>query len=47
MKTISGTPVSRFSFGTMQFGGKADAAASGEMFAACRDAGINFFDTAF
>lgn len=45
--TISGTPVSRFSFGTMQFGGNADAAASAAMYAACREAGINFFDTAF
>lgn len=47
MKTISGRNVSRFSFGTMQFGNKADETASGGMYAACRDAGINFFDTAF
>lgn len=46
-KTISGKPVSRFSFGTMQFGGNADAATSAAMYAACRQAGINFFDTAF
>lgn len=46
MQTISGKPVSRFSFGTMQFGGKADEAAAGEMYADCRAAGINFFDTA-
>jgi aryl-alcohol dehydrogenase-like predicted oxidoreductase len=45
--TISGTPVSRFSFGTMQFGGKADETASGEIYGACRAAGINFFDTAY
>lgn len=47
MKTISGQDVSRFSFGTMQFGGKADATASSGMYAACREAGINFFDTAW
>jgi aryl-alcohol dehydrogenase-like predicted oxidoreductase len=47
MKTISGQPVSRYSFGTMQFGNKADEAASAAMYAACRDAGINFFDTAY
>ena len=45
-KTISGQPVSRFSFGTMQFGGNADETASAEMYGACRKAGINFFDTA-
>jgi len=45
-KTPAGDPVSRFSFGTMQFGGKADAAASQAQYQACRDAGINFFDTA-
>lgn len=47
MKTISGAPVSRYSFGTMQFGGKADEAESGAMYDACREAGINFFDTAW
>ena len=47
MRTISGKPVSRFSFGTMQYGGNADEAASGAMYDACRQAGINFFDTAF
>ncbi|MEO0946285.1 MAG: aldo/keto reductase [Pseudomonadota bacterium] len=46
LTTLSGQPVSRFSFGTMQFGGNADEAASGEMYHACRRAGINFFDTA-
>lgn len=45
--TISGQPVSRFSFGTMQFGGTADEAASRAMYGACREAGINFFDTAY
>lgn len=42
-----GAPISRFCFGTMQFGGNADHSAAAKMFAACRDAGINFFDTAF
>ena len=47
MKTLSGQDVSRFSFGTMQFGDKADEAASAALYAASRDAGINFFDTAY
>lgn len=47
LRTISGQALSRFSFGTMQFGGAADVAASSEMYRACREAGINFFDTAF
>lgn len=47
LTTPDGTPVSRFCFGTMQFGGKADAAQSRAMYDACRGAGINFFDTAF
>ncbi|MGB5558049.1 MAG: aldo/keto reductase [Paracoccaceae bacterium] len=42
-----GTPISRFCFGAMQFGRNADEAAAADMFAACRDAGINFFDTAY
>ena len=46
LMTRDGTPVSRFAFGTMQFGGKADAEASQAMFEACRAAGINHFDTA-
>ncbi len=46
LTTPDGTPISRFCFGAMQFGRKADEAAAAEMFAACRDAGINFFDTA-
>lgn len=45
--TISGAPVSRFSFGTMQFGGSADETAAAEIYGACRAAGINFFDTAY
>lgn len=47
LTTPDGTPISRFCFGAMQFGGKADRSAAAEMFAACRDARINFFDTAF
>ena len=42
----SGVQVSRLCFGTMSFGGDADEAMSGRMYRACRDAGINFFDTA-
>lgn len=42
-----GTPVSRFAFGCMQFGGTADARASAEMFDACLAAGITHFDTAY
>lgn len=46
LTTKSGASVAPFSFGTMQFGGKADATASAEMFDACRSAGLNHFDTA-
>lgn len=46
-KTLSGKSVSQFSFGCMQFGGGATEAASTAMYAACREAGISFFDTAF
>ena len=46
MHTVSGQPVSPFSFGTMQFGQKASESESAEMYAACRTSGINFFDTA-
>lgn len=42
----TGLLVSELCFGTMSFGGDADEAASAAMYAACRDAGINFFDTA-
>jgi aryl-alcohol dehydrogenase-like predicted oxidoreductase len=42
----SGVRVSQRCFGTMSFGGDADEAMSGRMYRACRDAGINFFDTA-
>lgn len=46
LNTLNGTPVSRLTFGTMQFGGKADEAQSAEMYDAARAAGINHFDTA-
>ena len=42
----TGVQVSRLCYGTMSFGGDADEAASAQMFKACRDLGINFFDTA-
>lgn len=42
----TGVQVSQLCFGTMSFGGDADEATSGQMYAACREAGINFFDTA-
>ena len=41
-----GTPASGLAFGTMQFGGRADADQSRAMFEACIDAGITHFDTA-
>ena len=47
LSTLDGTPISKFCFGTMQFGDKADEKASAEMFEACRQHGINFFDTAY
>src|SRR3954469_11001727 len=42
----TGVQVSQLCFGTMSFGGDADEEMSAPMFRACRDAGINFFDTA-
>jgi aryl-alcohol dehydrogenase-like predicted oxidoreductase len=42
----TGVQVSQLCFGTMSFGGDADADMSARMFRACRDAGINFFDAA-
>ena len=42
----TGVQVSELCFGTMSFGGDADEGTSAAMYAACRDAGINFFDTA-
>ena len=46
LRTPSGSPISKFSFGTMQWGGKADAIDSRAMYDAARLSGINFFDTA-
>jgi 1-deoxyxylulose-5-phosphate synthase len=46
LRTPSGIPVSDFCFGTMQWGGKADAKDSRAMYDATRAVGINFFDTA-
>jgi aryl-alcohol dehydrogenase-like predicted oxidoreductase len=42
----TGVRVSRLALGTMQFGDGADEAEAGRMFARCRDAGVNFVDTA-
>lgn len=42
----TGVQVSSLCFGTMSFGGDADESTSAALFARCRDAGINFFDTA-
>ncbi|MGD9884317.1 MAG: aldo/keto reductase [Reyranella sp.] len=42
----TGVRVSQLCFGTMSFGGDADEATSAALYAAVRDAGINFFDTA-
>lgn len=45
--SIDGSAISSFSFGTMQFGENADEVESRKMYGACRNAGINFFDTAY
>ena len=42
----TGVQVSKLCFGTAPFGGDADERESGRLYAACRDRGINFFDTA-
>jgi aryl-alcohol dehydrogenase-like predicted oxidoreductase len=42
----TGVQVSRLCFGTMSFGGDADEPTSRALYQRCRDAGINFFDTA-
>ncbi|HKY95632.1 MAG TPA: aldo/keto reductase [Kiloniellales bacterium] len=42
----TGVTVSRLCFGTMSFGGDADEAESRSLYAACREAGITFFDCA-
>jgi len=47
LHTVSGHLVPPFSFGTMQFGGKASEAESAALFEACLAAGITHFDTAW
>jgi len=42
----TGVQVSQLCFGAMSFGGDADESESARMYRACREAGINFFDTA-
>ncbi len=42
----TGISVSQLCYGTMSFGGDADEAEAGRLYRACRDAGVNFFDTA-
>jgi len=42
----TGLTVSKICFGTMSFGGDADEPTSEKLFHKCRDAGVNFFDTA-
>lgn len=42
----TGVRVSKVGLGTMSFGGEADEATAGAMFARCRDAGVNLFDCA-
>ena len=44
--TPSGQKTSRFSFGTMQWGLQANAYDSNALYDACRESGINHFDTA-
>lgn len=47
LRTLDGNAIGRFAFGTMQYGGRADRAASDAMYADCRSAGLRHFDTAF
>jgi aryl-alcohol dehydrogenase-like predicted oxidoreductase len=42
----TGIQVSNLCFGTMSFGGNADEETSKAMYKRCREAGVNFFDTA-
>ncbi len=42
----TGVAVAPLAFGTMSFGGDADAETSRQLFERCREAGINLFDTA-
>lgn len=45
--TQSGAPLAAAAYGTMQWGGTADAGAARTMFEACLGAGITHFDTAY
>ncbi len=45
--SLDGTPASKFCFGTMQFGGGSNELESAACFNACRELGINFFDSAW
>lgn len=47
LTSLNGTPVSDFVFGTMQFGGRADAVESHAMFDAALASGLTHFDTAY
>jgi aryl-alcohol dehydrogenase-like predicted oxidoreductase len=47
LTAADGTHASNISFGTMQFGGKANEEESRRLYEASRAAGINFFDTAY
>ncbi len=42
----TGVKISRLAYGTMGFGGPVDAAGAAQLYAMCRDAGINTFDCA-
>jgi aryl-alcohol dehydrogenase-like predicted oxidoreductase len=42
----TGIQISKLTFGTMTFGGEADEATAAQLFARCREAGINLFDCA-
>ena len=50
MKTVrfgrTGVPVSELCFGTMSFGDQADVSEAKKLYAACRNAGVTFFDSA-
>jgi len=47
LTTARGAPIRPYSFGTMQFGGRANETDSAQMFEAALDAGITHFDTAW
>ncbi|NBT88529.1 MAG: aldo/keto reductase [Flavobacteriaceae bacterium] len=47
LRTLSGSDVSKLTFGTMQFGHGSDYQTSAKIYEKCRVSGINHFDTAF